>query len=374
MMRDHLNRVRPTGFKPFDGVLTMPKQLEIHLPNASGISCNLKCNHCEGQLLPKEMSDDYLEKAISLIDQLGGSIPRVVVSGSYSEPTLNPRLISLLEAVKASGSDFGLHTNGTLLSALERKNGFLTRLAAISEEDKDYLAVSIDACDSESFTKTKNAGGRLFEQIINGLFMFDRIKQDTGKTAPKAGVSYLLNEHNCDPERLRSFTQTMRDAGVSTLRFSVPYAPYGTSQEERSEYEETTGLVYYEKYAAAVASLLSQDPSEKPFVFLLDPEKQSIGQLTFTHCFYGYYMLTLGADGFFYRCCAVANPRFKSLRLGPLTDNLEEFYAMILKNQNKDFDPNKRCFNFGTMCTRAALEINAEFENQYFGDDHQEGQ
>ena len=113
-------------FDPFKGGLLPPRQLEIQLSNNSGIACNLKCRTCQGQNLKPELSPMYKEVS-SLIRNLNGQIPLIVISGMNTEPTLNLGLINLIELIKDTGASFGLHTNGVLLPYLEDKVKFISR-------------------------------------------------------------------------------------------------------------------------------------------------------------------------------------------------------------------------------------------------------
>jgi hypothetical protein len=106
--------------------------------------------------------------------------------------------------------------------------------------------------------------------------------------------------------------------------------------------------------------------TDKPFVFVIPPEKQDIKDMNFNHCYSGYDAITLGADNYFYRCCSSAHPDFGHLKLGPLTDDIDQFYEMILKNQHENFNPTNSCFGKNIRCSRAALEINHVFENMYY--------
>ncbi|MCX5748656.1 MAG: radical SAM protein [Candidatus Saganbacteria bacterium] len=367
LLTTHITRQRGAAFRPFDGVMTLPRQLEIHLSNDLGKRCNINCIHCQGQHLQQVITPFY-DKVSSLVAKLKGRIPLFVLSGAYSEPALNEKLIDLLELIKSTGSSFGLHTNGTLLRGLERKNGFLTRLHAAAGSEDDYMTVAIDACSPESFEKTKRRSGRLYDEVITGLRELYRIRTQTPKETLKTRITYLLNDYNSDPTELQKFVELMRSVEVDSVRFAVPYAPYGTPLAQCLEHKEEVELPFYEKYWHAIAPLLSKVPGQRTHVFVMTPEKQDVEKIDFYHCYYGYYMINLGADGFFYRCSAVAHPGFKSHRLGPVTDDLNEFYAMILKNQQEGFDPMKCCLPFGARCNRASIEINRQFDDEYYPD------
>ena len=100
---------------------------------------------------------------------------------------------------------------------------------------------------------------------------------------------------------------------------------------------------------------------EIPYIFRIPPEFHHVDLFDFKECIYGYYQICLGADGYVYRCTTVSTPTFKNLRLGKITNNLEEFNQMILKNQDQTFNCDQ-CFCQGGRCNRMGLEINREWK------------
>jgi len=85
--------------------------------------------------------------------------------------------------------------------------------------------------------------------------------------------------------------------------------------------------------------------------------------MNFKQCIYSYYQITLGADGYIYKCSSTATPSFKMNRLGKITNDLEKFNEMILANQDPDFCPSG-CFKVGARCNRMALEINNKWNEK----------
>ena len=83
--------------------------------------------------------------------------------------------------------------------------------------------------------------------------------------------------------------------------------------------------------------------------------------MNFKQCIYSYYQITLGADGYVYKCSSTATPTFAMNRLGKITNDLEKFNKMILANHNSNFCPST-CFKVGARCNRMALEINNKWK------------
>lgn len=367
LMKEHLGaRLGSQPFTPFSGEVILPRQLELHLGRLRGNACNLRCGHCQGQDLRRAVSPS-ITRISRIVEKLEGSIPLIVLSGNYSEPTLYPRLIELIERIKRTGANFGLHTNGVLLAHLERRDGFLSRMHAASTAD-DYVTVSLDAGRHQSFARTKRVSGGKFYAILNALSLLQRLKISTRHDGLKVRITYLLNKFNSSEAELSEAVALATSLGAASLRFSIPYAPYGTPMDACLVYHNAYEDPLYRRVAPVVRHVISSH-GEKPVqteTLLMPPESQDIRKMTFGHCFHGYFQLTLGTDGYFYRCSAAASPDFPGLRLAPFSTSMNRFRATVLRNQNADFNPQVSCFPHGVRCNRAALEINRDFEAFYF--------
>jgi len=359
----HLTARQP-DFRPFSGSLAVPRQAEFLIGPDRGRPCNLNCWYCEGKLLKKTLQPT-IKPLIQLIKDLRGAIPLIVLSGAFTEPTLNPRLIDLLEAIKASGSNFGLHTNGTLLPALEKKQHFISRLVELSTND-DYLTESIDGATPASWARTKRvSNSSLFNSILLGLKILSRLKAKKHASSAIIRTNYLLDNNNFYKVYLGAFVHIMSGLDVDTVRFSIPYPPYMSSEATDRKHREFFEQPLYSKVWPYLMPLLSRG-SEKPFIFALPPETQNLSHTSFHHCFAGYAQITVGTHGKIGPCPSTANSSFPTLSLGDLTSSAEEFLLRIQANQNSEFDPKTDCFQLGGVCTRALLEVNQLFEDHYF--------
>jgi len=352
----------------FNGQLVYPRQLEIHLPGDHEKACNFGCYYCQGRFLEQPLAA-YEERALKLLDDLEGRIPFVIYGGTYTEPLLNPYLAEFLEVTKRHNSTYGIHTNGSLLGRLEEEDGFLTRLCHIATSPDDYLSISLDAGTPESHMKTKSLQENSFDAIIRGIQMAISLRGDFDK--PAVRVCYLLNEHNSSQGEIEEIIGTMRGMGVDSLRFSIPYYPYGKDFLTVRRYKERVEVLQHERFQSMFEPLMSKDDGERPFIFYLSPEHQDVERMDFRQCVYSYYQITLGADGFVYKCSSTATPSFSMNRLGEIPDSLEEFEKMIIANHNPDFRPST-CFKVGARCNRIALEINLNWKkltkNSAWGD------
>jgi len=342
--------------KIFNGELIYPRQLEIHLPGNHKRWCNFNCPYCQGILVDRAMSH-YEVVAMELLDKLKGRIPYVIFGGTYSEPLLNPYLMSFLALTKKHGSNFGIHTNGSYLLALEEMQGFLTELCRIAEEG-DYISVSLDAGSSYTHKRTKRTKREWFPEIIEGLRKALEIRGD--RSYPSVRVCYLMTDLTGTEDEIKNIVEVISDLKCDSLRFSIPYDVYGKDFSVVKEYRDKVERPLDAVYRKRLSPFLSKSQKEKPFVFYLPPFHQDVCRMRFKKCIYSYYQITIGADGYVYKCSSTATPTFSMNRLGKVTSDLDEFNRMVLANQDPNFSP-ETCFKVGARCNRMALECNTKY-------------
>ena len=340
----------------FDGSFVYPRQMEIHLPGDGKRACNLGCSHCAGKYFNKALGN-WEETGLRLLDNVGGEVPYHIYGGAYTEPLLDPYLMKYLRKTKEYGNHFGIHTNGTLLTY-----DFLKELNEVASDKVDYLSISLDAGTAESWCRNKNTDKReLFRRIIQSIYYAADMNPSHA-----IRICYLIDRTNDTLEDIESVVNSMTIFGVDSLRFSIPFGNYNQSFDKIREYKKDTEIPLDEKYRLILEPYLSKSQDEKPYIFYTGPEFTDIDRFNFSRCAYGYYQITLGADGYFYKCSTTATPTMSFCRLGKITDDLEKFKDTILRNQDPCWNANI-CFNAGARCNRMGLEINSEC-HRIFGD------
>ena len=333
-----------------DKKVIFPKSLEIHL-GGKNKPCNLNCVHCEGRLFSKRVHQNK-KATLKLIDIVKDKISIFVFSGTYSEPTLDPNFLDYIRRIKDNGANFGLHTNATLPTK------FFEELLSLGDEN-DYISISMDACSEASFRLVKNSDGKLFKKVLENIYYI----ASNNKNGVKFRLTYLLNDQNIDRKDLFSCLDNLNKYSehIGSLRFSVPYPYYGLNWHIIEAIQEQQVDPLYEKADKLIKEYLSSNNQISSKIFLLPPSTQDINKIkNITHCLFGYYQTTLGADGFFYQCNSVTSDKYKNLRLGELDEDidLDKFMAIVARNQDLDFDPRTACFPFGCRCDRPGMEFN----------------
>ncbi|KPJ55308.1 hypothetical protein AMJ47_00310 [Parcubacteria bacterium DG_72] len=355
MLKSHLGDDFVNIFK---GKALYPRQLEIHLPADHKNPCNFNCYYCQGKILEQPLVRFELD-ALELLEKLKGKVPYHIYGGAYSEPMMNPYMMTFLNTSKKYGSKFGIHTNGSLLKTLEDSQGWISELCHIATDKQDYLSISLDAGSSESHMKTKGLKKNWFDEIIKGIELAVRIRGSAN--VPAIRVCYLLNRFNSSEEEIKRIIEIMKDIKVDSLRFSIPYDLYGKDFNTVRDYKKRIEIQGNKEYLKMLGPLMSKTKEEKPYIFYLPPEYQDVDRMNFNQCIYCYYQITLAADGYVYKCSSTGTPSFKMNRLGKITRDIKEFEKMILANQNPNFHPST-CFRVGARCNRMALEVNNKWK------------
>lgn len=346
--------------KIFSGEFIYPRQLELHLPGNHIKSCPMRCRHCQGELFQHTLGT-WESIALSLLYNLKGAVPYHIYGGAYTEPVINPYQIAFLGATKYYGNNFGIHTSGVPLWQMQEHVGWLDEMIRLGADSNDYISFSLDAASSYSHKKGKRTSGSEFDNIIKAI----RYIATHPDRKMSVRVCYLLNQWNGTEDEIKNIVNFAREVKVDSLRFSIPYAHYLQTFDKVEKYKNIKEVPVSEIYRTRISPYVSRDNLECPYIFYVTPEEgfTDIGLYDFNQCIYGYYQLTYGADGYAYKCSAIAAPDMKHLRLGKITDNLDEFKKLNLLNQNPKFDSQKGCFVHGGRCNRMAVECNRKYRD-----------
>jgi hypothetical protein len=349
----------------FDGKMAWPRQFEIHLPGNHINPCNLHCAHCAGRWFDKSLGAWEIT-ALRLLDKLEGAIPYHIYGGAYTEPTLNPYLMTFLAMTKRYHNYFGVHTNAVCLKALDDAQEWLHELVRLSSSSEDYISFALDGGLPWGWRRTKGAQrGETFWGIIDSIKKVTDVRDKLSRPLA-VRVTYLMTEHNSSPETIGAICNIMTECQVSSLRFAIPFAQYNQSFGQVREYKRTVETTNNLKYQERLAPYLSSSKEAKPYICWCGPEFTDIDGFDFDLCSYGYFQITYGADGHCYRCSTSATPTGACCRLGPITDNMERFKSMVLRNQQPTWKTSE-CFSRGLRCNRMGFEICRAYANYIAG-------
>lgn len=341
-----------------------PRQMEIHLPANKDIACDFHCYYCQGSNLDMSLGMDE-KKVLKLMEEIGpNTFEYYVYGGAYTEPLLNPYFMDFMRLTKKLNAHFGIHSNGSQLKKLQKKNSFCTELVSLMESKYDYYSCSLDGGSPQSHMKTKNIKFDAWTDIIEGLKILVKEKEKQ-KSKGSIRVAYLLNKWNSSKEELSNFINLMKEIKVDSLRFSTPYAQYGNEVKKVQNYKKNIETKLNLKYKSLLEPYMSKNKNDKPFIFYFAPVNQDIDRMLDTNykqCAYTYYQTTIGSSGHVYRCSSIATPTFDYGILGKQPENVKELQEMIQKSQDEKFHCHT-CIESTARCNRMALEINTEWNS-----------
>lgn len=168
------------------GRTSAPIGMEMDLTNR----CNLGCDFCHFAYTHTrgphakhhsglDMGDELdFDLGRRILDELARAGVRSVTFSGGGEPTLYPHFLEMARWARQAGLKLGLYTNGTLVDAT---------LGEAIRELFEWVVVSIDEADSESYQKSKAVDG--FAKACSGL------SRMLGGTA-RIGASFMLRREN----------------------------------------------------------------------------------------------------------------------------------------------------------------------------------
>ena len=131
-----------------------------------------------------------------------------------------------------------------------------------------------------------------------------------------------------------------------------------------SNYKEEIEDIQHIKYSELLKNIVSKDDNEIPYIFYVSPDTTNVENYYFDKCIYGFFQITIGADGYLYKCSSTAAPNALNHRLGKVTSNMQEFVNAILQNYDETWNCKIECFEKGLRCNRMGIEVNQEYSRR----------
>jgi MoaA/NifB/PqqE/SkfB family radical SAM enzyme len=199
---------------------TSPLEPPIHSPISVNLdltsACNYSCPFCVDSRLINAGKTLGFEDIKKVIDTLHshGLLSVILIGGG--EPTLHPDFEAVVEAIKSKGIQIGIATNG---SRLEKVEATADRL-----EEKDWVRISIDAANEETFKELHHPRTKLMLHQI--LEKAKKIKEKNPRVS--LGFSYVIvwEGVEIDGKRLRPNIQEMPKAAELARKFSFDYISF----------------------------------------------------------------------------------------------------------------------------------------------------
>ncbi len=207
--------------------------------------CNLNCTYCFRKFLSsREITEIDLDIARAIIKKASKSgVKRIVLSG-WGEPLTHPDILEVISAIKSSGMEVLLNTNGVLLEEYVRD---IHRLRV------DSLVVSIDSASDEIYSKLR-LGGDLYK-IVHALQELRELRI-RGPYTPDLHIHFTVTKLNyaC----LTDVIKLAKDVGASHVVVSNVIPLSSDIEESLACYRDPscTSSIEEVSYEAARLSLL----------------------------------------------------------------------------------------------------------------------
>jgi MoaA/NifB/PqqE/SkfB family radical SAM enzyme len=217
----------------------------------AGASAKRSGNYTPEATKPKILATERLIQALAEAKDLGLKAVTIVGDG---EPTLHPKFIAYLQAIKDLGLDIGIFSN---LSFADKK------IVEALCENCFFVRGSIDACTKETHKITH--GSDDFDKVISNLKTIITYRNQSRLKRPVVGVQYVVNQFNY--RQVADAAKFYKDLGVDYMSIKPAYKnklnPDHPENEidlketfalmQRAEQEQTETFKVYAKYPQFLA-------------------------------------------------------------------------------------------------------------------------
>lgn len=275
-------------------LLCGPETLQLNL----GTACNLDCAFCwnHSPLVPprpkswhdQRLSDPHLEDVVNALPLLRPG--RVLLSGR-GEPLLHPRVVPLLETLRAHRVPVTIQTNGI---------GGLTP-EQIRDLGVDHLTVNVSAGTARGYETTHPGRGHLFGRVVARLRRLAELRGSS--PTPRVTLVAVIQKTNQD--EIVPLTELAAEVGAEGLHLKglelVPgleplrldHAARGAVLDRVAVARELSGRLGLRLQVEHLAQVVGASSRRGRFT-----ESLARGP-----CFMGWYYLRVTCDGRVMFCC-----------------------------------------------------------------------
>lgn len=165
----------------------------LHIDIEPTSACNLKCSMCPRTILTQSGNQNLKISTMSM-DTFKKIIDEAVEIGVYSiklnfrgEPLVHPNIVDMVKYAKEKGiEDVMFNTNAVLLNENMSKR--------LIEAGLDKIFFSFDSPHKEEYEKIRV--GANFEETLNNIKKFVKIRDELGQDTPLTRVSMVLMDIN----------------------------------------------------------------------------------------------------------------------------------------------------------------------------------
>jgi len=302
----------------------------IHVRLKPTNRCNHKCSFCsydpsQGDITVRDEMfhrEDEIprEKLLEILDDLKDMGVMAVTFSGGGEPLLHPNIVEALQKVKDSGVKYAIITNGQLLN--EERAELL--------KDANWVRISTDASDAESFSQIRKVPEEWFHVLTENIRNFAKIKNPRCEL----GINFVVHEQNAD--QVYRSAGHFKSLGVNHIKITPMWI------QNFMEYHKPLNEDVLKQIAKA-----KEDFEDENFsiydTYKGDFSGASLSERVYPRCFVMQMNPAIGANSKVYFCHDKAYA--STGVLGSIKDKSfkELWFSEEAKKIFKEFDPRQGC-------------------------------
>ena len=181
--------------------------------------CNHRCFYCAydpdvGYVLSERLKrEDEIskEKIMEILKDFKNMGVKAITYSGGGEPLIYPHILEALKKTLEYGIDLSVITNGQNLKG---------EIAEVLTNSK-WVRISLDSSDAKTFSETRKVSERLFNELIENIKNFTKIKNSDCEF----GINFVVNEKNF--HSIYDSAKFFRDLGVNHIKITPLYTPKG---------------------------------------------------------------------------------------------------------------------------------------------------
>ena len=316
------------------GIFSSPIHVRLKPTNRCTHKCYYCCYRTDKLYLSQCFRDNDeipQDKMKEIITDFGRMQVKAVTLSGGGEPLYYPYFIETIKGLSAAGVKIGVLTNGSLLKG---------KTALVLGEEADWVRISMDAANPDTYAKTRNVSVKEFNNICTNIYNFSK----NMKKRCQLGVHFIVTRVNC--REIYKFLKLMKKIGVGHVKLSE--AVISTKREEnRREYRPILHLVR-QQINKGVTDLTDNNFTIIDKFDYFKGDDSSYNK-RYTHCCFSECMTVIGADMNVYACQDKAYTR--SGKLGSIKNKSfrEIWFSNEIKNKISKLNPHKDCLHHCTQ-------------------------
>lgn len=316
--------------------ITAPIYVRIKPTN----KCNHRCFYCSydpGIEIPNVLSGGFVrnneiprEKMMEILDDFRDIGVKAVTFSGGGEPLVYPYIIETMKKCLEYGIDLSMITNGQLL------NGERAELLSKAK----WVRISTDASDSETFCRIRNVPGNLFNELVENIKNFVKIKDERCEL----GINFIIHHLNAD--KVYDNIKFFKELGVNHVKTTPRWID---NEKQWLEYhspfkDSVIQQIKKAKQELADANFDIYDTYENDLNnFGEDIEKSGKIKRGYDRCYIMETVPVIGADSVVYFCHDKTYSNDGAL--GSLKDKSfkELWFSEEAKEKFRSFNPEEKC-------------------------------